>query len=539
MAIFEKPFLFSEMLRRTIFKGRPNFFNAKDFNKELLIIHSFIEEFNKVTAVTSDIKFTVSSFSESLDDNINIWTRAMNISWISGEVMYKGVKFQILGGGITDFIQTYAQPDSSTSPKRVKPPTYIVLTAELDTVTYADNPTLCGIQSDEVPSSVPTVDVEQYTNAQIQIVSDVGLIPKDNLICVLAVIHPRYTVEGDEDGFGFLYYTLSNKEFIINNGTGNSLSAMSNNEALFEYLLERVTLKLTNVLNERQLVRRFNFADLENAEKARNNLGLSNLINYRQLVQDENLNDLTDKALARFNLHLGNAATANIGSHYDEVAPGDILPVGAITLWSGSPSAIPEHWALCNGDEGTPNLIGKFVVGFDTGQSEFDLVGKTGGVKSITLTEQMIPKHQHSFSGSTDNDGAHEHSVWAGNGSAGNGFDKGSDDDERFYAHPNNENTSKHTHNFSGVTSYFGGDSDGNTKAFGTLPPYYVLCYIMFKGITIEPPEPLELPEPLTYPNFSTPDSQTDGGYANYIPIGVGSSNGETVGSGIILTNPK
>ena len=54
MPILDKPFNFNEMLRRTIFKGRPNFFNAKDFNKELELIHSFMEEFNKVFAVHSD-----------------------------------------------------------------------------------------------------------------------------------------------------------------------------------------------------------------------------------------------------------------------------------------------------------------------------------------------------------------------------------------------------------------------------------------------------------------------------------------------------
>lgn len=539
MAIFDKPFQFSEMLRRTIFKGRPNFFNAKDFNKELLIIHNFVEEFNRVMAVNSTIEFTVPSFSESFNNTTGIWTRTLNLNWTGGEVMYKGVKFQILPSGTSGFTQTYNAPNTSISPKEVKPPTYIVLTAELDTITYADNPTLCGIQSDEIPSSVSTVDVEQYKNVQIEVTDDVASL--NNVICVLATIHPRYKTDGSDDGFGFLYHTFKNPEFTLRNGNDNADSVFTCNETLFEYLLERVTLNLSNVLNERQLVRRFNLADLENPAKARHNIGLSKLVNHRQLVQEENLRDLTDPILARFHLGLGSSATKNVGYGVNDVAPGNVIAVGLITIWSGNPSSIPTGWVLCDGSNGTPNLKGRFVVGLDEGQAEFNLLGKTGGVKSVTLTEQMIPKHRHTFSGETNVDGEHTHSVWAGNGTRGGAFDKGSDKDERFYEHPNNQNTSKHKHAFSGTTDYFGGDANNNdnTQSFSTLPPYYTLCYVMFKGASITPPTPPTPPPPLTYPNFSVPSTTTDGGYSTYTPVSVGSSGGVTVGSGIILTNPE
>lgn len=35
---------------------------------------------------------------------------------------------------------------------------------------------------------------------------------------------------------------------------------------------------------------------------------------------------------------------------------------GTITLWSGSILAIPAGWALCDGNNGTPDLRNKFVV---------------------------------------------------------------------------------------------------------------------------------------------------------------------------------
>jgi hypothetical protein len=40
-----------------------------------------------------------------------------------------------------------------------------------------------------------------------------------------------------------------------------------------------------------------------------------------------------------------------------------IIPVGGIILWSGSIASIPTGWALCNGSNGTPNLMDKFIIG--------------------------------------------------------------------------------------------------------------------------------------------------------------------------------
>ena len=39
------------------------------------------------------------------------------------------------------------------------------------------------------------------------------------------------------------------------------------------------------------------------------------------------------------------------------------LPSGTIVLWSGDSNNIPEGWQLCDGTNGTPNLIDKFVIG--------------------------------------------------------------------------------------------------------------------------------------------------------------------------------
>jgi len=530
--IYDKPFVFSEMLRRTIFKGRPNFFNAKDFNKELLIIHSFIEEFNKVFAVWSNVEFTIPSFTETYNSGTNTWARVMNVNWTGGEVMYKGVKFQILPSGTSGYSHVYPAPNTSISPKQVKPPTYIVLTADLNTIDYSLDPVLCGIQSTTIPSTVPTVDVEQYKNLQIKITHDPTLSSLGNVICVLGTIHPKYKPDGSDDGFGFLYNTFKNDLFTLKNGYDNQYSNFKCNNSIFEYIVEKVITSADNVLNERQLVRRFHLADLADTSKARHNIGLNKLVNHRQLVQAENLADLTDKPLARYNLGLGSSATANIGYSGTDVAPGNILPIGAICMWSGAPSAIPTGWVLCDGSNGTPDLRGRFVVGLNSADPEFNLMDKTGGSKTVSIQKQHLPKYDLLV---TDD---HKHDWWERYNSPNNGGNMGqgyATNHTHQYEESNKKTTTKTEGNI--VVNLDGGEQD-----LQVLPPYYTLCYMMYKGATLTPPPPPTIPPPLVYPNFSVPTtgvSGTDGGYSTYTPVTVGGGSGATVGSGITLTNPE
>ncbi len=51
---------------------------------------------------------------------------------------------------------------------------------------------------------------------------------------------------------------------------------------------------------------------------------------------------------------------------------------------------------------------GRVLVGQDTGQTEFDVLGETGGAKTHTLTEAEMPSHTHVQD-------AHQHGIptWA------------------------------------------------------------------------------------------------------------------------------
>lgn len=83
-------------------------------------------------------------------------------------------------------------------------------------------------------------------------------------------------------------------------------------------------------------------------------------------------------------------------------SPGSGVPQGAIIMWSGSTSNVPEGWALCDGNNGRPDLQDKFIVGAG---NEYN-VADTGGEKLHQLTTDEMPSHSHTIDRSTSGAGA-------------------------------------------------------------------------------------------------------------------------------------
>ena len=126
------------------------------------------------------------------------------------------------------------------------------------------------------------------------------------------------------------------------------------------------------------------------------------------------------------------------GSNLSDV-PG--VPSGAIILWSGASNAIPSGYALCDGNNNTPDLRNRFIVGAGSGYT----VDQTGGSADATLVE-----HTHNL--------LYNHGSFGGSSGA---------------VTPRSGNTPV-TPGISGRVS-----TEGSSATDANLPPYFALCYIM------------------------------------------------------------
>jgi len=75
---------------------------------------------------------------------------------------------------------------------------------------------------------------------------------------------------------------------------------------------------------------------------------------------------------------------SHTASHYDGTGRG----------WQDLPA---RGWALCNGENGTADLRGRFVVAFDDRNSDYAAIGNTGGEAQVALTLDQMPRHSHSY----------------------------------------------------------------------------------------------------------------------------------------------
>jgi hypothetical protein len=141
------------------------------------------------------------------------------------------------------------------------------------------------------------------------------------------------------------------------------------------------------------------------------------------------------------------------------VAPA--LPSGMILLWSGSSGSIPAGYYLCDGNNGTPDLRNRFVVGAGDTYS----VNQTGG-----SADAIVVTHTHTAT-SVVTDPGHLHTQTEYNqpgiGNAGGGGAR---------VNSLTANTGSAT---TGITVATTNANAGTSGTNANLPPYFALCYIM------------------------------------------------------------
>ena len=146
----------------------------------------------------------------------------------------------------------------------------------------------------------------------------------------------------------------------------------------------------------------------------------------------------------------------------------DSLPIGVIVMWSGT--TIPSGWALCDGLNNTPNLVGRFVYG-----GQLVDIGNTGGSANAVAVG-----HTHNVAGTTVENGLHSHQTQGykhiTTGSSGDALSRGHVPSDP--AETNNPilEDGNHSHTFDVTSSNNNPSEDGTGK---NMPPYYTLAYIM------------------------------------------------------------
>ena len=142
---------------------------------------------------------------------------------------------------------------------------------------------------------------------------------------------------------------------------------------------------------------------------------------------------------------------------------------GMIILWYGNTGNIPTGFVLCDGNNNTPDLRDRFVVGAGSAYSP----NNTGGSSSVTLSESQLPSHNHSAT-STVNDPGHHHEY----------IDQYVVINAGYRPWPANNNDCQQrnidtTNATTGITVSTTVGNTGSGTAIENRPPYYALCYIM------------------------------------------------------------
>lgn len=162
---------------------------------------------------------------------------------------------------------------------------------------------------------------------------------------------------------------------------------------------------------------------------------------------------------------VGQEQTPWVRGLLDEEAIADLaIPAGLISMWGGLIENIPLGWGLCDGTNGTPNLVDRFIMGAITDGG----MNKNGGANSISLSVNELPEHKHTVS--ITSAGAHTHTY---NDVAGNeGAWTGGTRVLKTPASVSTGSSGSHTH---GTTV----SNTGSGSAHENRPAYYTLAYIV------------------------------------------------------------
>ena len=179
------------------------------------------------------------------------------------------------------------------------------------------------------------------------------------------------------------------------------------------------------------------------------------------------------------------APTATAGTNTTQIAScafvlANAIPSGMITMWSGTIATIPSGWYLCDGNNSTPDLRNKFIVGAytdETSLAKTSITGsntQTGGSKdavNVSHTHTATTTVADATITGTFPNASQSSSYYTGPFTRGDGFSSNGANVSGNYV----TNFSS-THNPTATTT---NSTEGSSGTNANLPPYFALAYIM------------------------------------------------------------
>ncbi len=166
--------------------------------------------------------------------------------------------------------------------------------------------------------------------------------------------------------------------------------------------------------------------------------------------------------------------TAPIQPQLSAIQSNAIL-ISGVMPYSGLLANIPPNYLVCDGTNGTPNLVNRFIMGTNI-QSQIGVVGGSA--------DKIVPAHTHDFSHAHAvtilDAGAHAHTFSIDTTSSGKPTQSiGSASSSGTFSTKRTELSVEHTHRTTAQNATVTTSTDGSVGTDLNLPAYVKLAYII------------------------------------------------------------
>jgi hypothetical protein len=402
MPINPKPFLPSDKLARTeIISG--GLIAAEDLNREFDRIDAFNQQLSKEAgALRTNITVNITSSTDNADASNNNAAIRITLNKVNpalpAYVYYKGIRFEIP-------LNVVSFSGSFTKPLPEIPLAYLCLHAKKTHKTFAEDMDLCGLSSSEWPNVLPSCEVDVYSDEVLTFQADPSIPysndPDYSLVCIIATIIPTAA---------YFYNGSLIPEISVVKNRSVSYNAISPEEVVNSMSYQEVDDLIQNLgyaasNNMTKQVTNGGFADIFGNLKSYLNRKFAavGVIAYQFSDKIAGIAESLGVLANRFNSLSAQMAIALAFRK---------TPIGSVIMYRGSFNVFDTTglgisgdaigWAICNGENGTFDLRGHFIVGATTGipgtNSVADTNGvvlaamnATGGERKHTLTISELP----------------------------------------------------------------------------------------------------------------------------------------------------